>query len=332
MTAGKIVNGVKQDFSGWNATWQSGYASGAQMHNTIKSANGFTGKLKAYRQVLTQDYRVINQDQANQAKSNFDRQMQQNKDLLEREIAKLDQQIASASPAQKPVLEAARNANANLRNGLDNVKTHQDWANLQTQYRTSMGQLESPSSWKFWKTPKINGVEVDANTLKQVADSQKLITDSFSGLVNSRVSSIQAMSKVGKDFNNGTYSQEVSDFGYSRWNGGNRIDAWALKNPTVKSKLLNIGTNVGGSAIGALSGDLPYMIANPISNNPGALWWNWGEAVTPFVKATPADGVDMIWTDERVAELNNGFKTIDDQIAALEAQKREVYRQYDNMA
>ena len=95
---------------------------------------------------------------------------------------------------------------------------------------------------------------------------------------------------------------------------------------------MNIGTNVGGSAIGALSGDLPYMIANPISNNPGALWWNWGEAVTPFVKATPADGVDMIWTDERVAELNNGFKTIDDQIAALEAQKREVYRQYDNMA
>ena len=332
-TGGKIVNGIKQDFSpsSWKATWQSGYASGKQMRDSIKSAQGFWGKTKAVGRTFTQDYRTVNQDQATQAKKNFDSQMNQNKDLLDKEIAKLDKQIATASPAQKPVLEAARNANANLRSGLNNVTTRQEWANLQSQYRTSMGQLEPPSSWKFWKTPKINGVEVDANTLERVADSQKLITDSFSGLVNSRVSSIQAMSKVGKDFNNGTYRQEVSDFGYSRWNGGNRIDAWALKHPTTGGKIWSGLSTVGATAAGTIMDPL-YAIANPISNTTGALWWNYNKALSPMLSATPMAGIDTIWTDDLVAQVDNSIKTIDDQIKALEAQKKAVYAEYEKMA
>ena len=332
-TGGKLVNGIKQTLSpsSWKTTWQGGYASGVKMRDSIKNAQGFWNKTKAVGKTFTQDYRTVNEDQATQAKSNFDRQMQQNKELLDREIAKLDRQIATASPAQKPVLEAARNANANLRNGLDNVKTHQDWANLQTQYRTSMGQLEPPSRWKFWKTPEINGVKVDASTLNHVADSQKLITDSFSGLVNSRVSSIQAMSKVGKGVNNGTYRQEVSDFGYSRWNGGNRIDAWALKHPTTGGKIWSGLSTVGGIAFGTLMDPL-YAIANPMSNTAGALWWNYNKALSPMSSATPMAGIDTIWTDDLVAQVDNSIKTIDDQIKALEAEKKAVVAKYESLA
>lgn len=348
-TGGKLVNGIKQTLSpsSWKTTWQGGYASGKQMKDAITQAKidakilrinakgqGFTARAKAFGKgtwdvtktigrTFTQDYRTVNQDQATQAKNNFDRQMQQQDKLLEKQIKDLETQLnAATSEGQRAVLQSALDANRHLRNGLTTVKTQQEWANLQSQYRTSMAQL---------KTPKINGVEVDPNTLKQVADSQKLITDSFSGLVNSRVSSIQAMSKVGKSYQNGTYRDEVAEFGYSRWNGGSRIDAWALKHPTKGGKFWSGLSTVGGTLMGTVADPL-YAIANPMSNTAGALWWNYNKALYPMLSATPIAGIDTIWTDEQVAQVDNSLKTIDDKIKALEAQKKAVYAEYEKMA
>lgn len=325
-TGGKIANGLKQDFSldSWKTTWKGGYASGEQIHSTIKDAKGqgFVAKAKAYGQALTQDIRAVRNDEANMSKKEFDARMQQNREILDKQINNLGERIKNATGDQKAALEALQKANIDLRNGLDKVATRQDWANLQSQYRASVDQLSSSSSpsWKFWKSR--NATQLD----QAVIDKQKLVTDSFSDLVKSRVSSIESMAKVSD------YKAEVSEFGYSRWNGANRMDNWNLTHPTGGAKFKGVAGFGITYVLPVLQGDLAYSVANPVSNTTGALWWNAQQVVAPTLAATPLEGVDMIWDEKTKDNLDARFKLVDDKLLDLERQKKEVYKKYDNMA
>lgn len=328
-TLGGFADGIKQDFSldTWKTTWQGGVASGNAIHSNISEAKGFWGTTKAIGQSLTQDMSVVKKNTANESKQAFENRMQQNKQLLKQQNDALRDKLNGATDAQKPIYEAAIKANENLRAGLDKVQTRQDWANLQTQYRADMESLSTANKW-YTRNPKVGGIEPDAATLKSVMEGQELISANLKGLVDARVTSIKAMSKVG---NYNKYNDEVNNFGYKRWDGGSRIDTWELTHQTGGAKFKGIGGFALKHGLNIMGGDLAFEVANPISNTPGALWWNGQQVINPLVAATPTEGIDTIWTEDLVKTMDGNFEKIDDGIEALNKQKQAIYKKYENL-
>lgn len=267
---------------------------------------------------------------ARQAKASFEDQKNALNKELNAQINDLNSKIKAADATTKPIYEAQKANLETLRTNLSEAKTSSDWVKLQKDF-TADSNLQSkswlnPRGWfRRFGTAKVNGQEVNQNALNTVRDQNSALKTTLNSLAQSRVSSIKSMASSGIS----NYKAEVKEFGYNRFNPINRY--WDM--PNVASS----GWRAKGLRLFTIGSSVFYPVQT-ISWAPSVLGNGVVQAgmtinseITGY-QATPEDGVDMIWTDERVAELDNGFKTIDDQIANLEAQKREVYRQYDSMA
>ena len=265
-----------------------------------------------------------------QERKAFEDQKQKLTNELNSKIADLDTKIRTADATTKPIYEAQKANLETLRTNLSGAKTSSDWVKLQKDF-TADSNLQSkswlnPRGWvRRFGTAKVNGQEVNQDVLNAVRKQNSAISSSLNSLAQSRVSSIKSMASSGIT----EYKTEAKEFGYNRFNPINRY--WDMPNVASSGwgakglKLLTIGSSVF-YPVQTISW-APSVLGNSVVQAGMTI----NNEITGY-QATPEDGVDMIWTDERVAELDNDFKTIDDKIKALEAQKKAVYAEYEKMA